>query len=225
MTLYLLPNLLGEGGDPALSFPAGLGGIVTSLQGLIAESERGGRQFLRRFSIHLPIRLLNEHTHERDLVGLVEPLEKGEKWGLISDAGVPCLADPGAKVVALCREKGIAVEVIPGPSSIVIALMLSGFSSQSFLFHGYLPREQRDLVAKLRQMENEKITHLFIEAPYRNQKLLETLLKSLSSHTQVCVAWNLMLPGQSVRAQTVAKWKSGVLPQLDGCPAIFLISC
>lgn len=223
MTLYLLPNVLGEGGNPDFSFPAGLNGIVQSLQGLIAESDRGGRQFLKRFGVHLPIKLLNEHTHDRDVAGLLEPVEKGEKWGLISDAGLPCLADPGSRLVKLCQEKQMRVEAISGPSSIILALMLSGFESQSFTFHGYLPRPEPELVTKLRQIEGIKMTHIFIEAPYRNQKMLEVMLKSLRGSTRVCVAWNLTLPEQEVRVGTVSEWKKRDLPKLDDCPAIFLV--
>src|SRR5262249_13098213 len=150
MTLFLLPNLLDEtlAWEPFL--PASVAAAVQSLDGLIAESEKEGRRYLRRFVNHermaaTPIRLLNEHTQPKEIGELLEPLIRGERWGLISDAGLPCIADPGAPLVLLAHEKKIRVETFSGPSSIVMALQLSGLSGQRFAFHGYLPREAPDL--------------------------------------------------------------------------------
>lgn len=223
MTLYLLPNLLDEAQEGLSLLPPIVSQIVPTLQGLIAESERGGRRYLRRFSIHLPIVLLNEHTQEREHVGLVEPLLQGEKWGLISDAGMPCIADPGAKLVQLAREKGVEVEAISGPSSILLALVLSGIASQAFTFHGYLPRERLALETKIRAMEKAKGRHLFIETPYRNQKLLDALLAFLSPKVILSIAWDLSMPTQGVLTAPLAHWKKNKLPELDGKPAVFQI--
>jgi 16S rRNA (cytidine1402-2'-O)-methyltransferase len=224
MTLYLLPNVLDQDQDGKDVFLPVVFDIVSSLQGLIAESDRGGRHFLRRFSTHLPIHTLNEHTHERDVLALTDPLQRGEKWGLISDAGVPCVADPGARLVLLCHQKNIPVVAIPGPSSIILILMLSGLNSQVFTFHGYLPQDKTALITKIRHMEKEKGSHIFIETPYRNQKLLETLLSTLSPSTYLCIAWNLTTPTQGVITRSIKEWHKQPVPALDGVPAIFQLS-
>lgn len=223
MTLYLLPNLLDEGANEKLFLPPIVEKILPTLKGLIAESERGARRYLRRFSLHLPISLLNEHTHERDCTALLVPLAKGEDWGLISDAGMPCIADPGSKLVFLARQKGIEIEAIAGPSSIMLALILSGLGGQCFTFHGYLSREKPLLAAQLREMEKQKGAHLFIEAPYRNQRLLETVLEVLHPETFLSIAWDLTTPSQGVITDKVSSWKKKPLPPLDGKPALFTI--
>lgn len=218
MTLYLLPNLLHE--DTSIDLlPRKLEALIPTLNGIIAESEKGGRHFLRRFSIHLPIELLNEHT--KDISDLLQPLQKGENWGLISDAGLPCLADPGYQLVALARQKNIRIEALAGPSSILLALMLSGLPAQSFVFHGYLPREKPDLIQKLRQLEKDPMTHLFIETPYRNQKTLETLIETLAPTTTLCIASNLTHPSQLVLTHPISNWRKQSLPNLKDIPTIY----
>lgn len=223
--LYLLPNLLDESLPIEPFLPAGLSQVVSSIQGLIAESEKSARRYLRKFLSHdamaqMPLRLLNEHTQSID--ELLEPLVKGERWGLISDAGLPCIADPGAVLVKKGREKGIEIEAIAGPCSIIMALQLSGFSGQQFCFHGYLPKESDLLEKKLRELEKYTTTQIWIEAPYRTEKMLEIAKKVLQPTTSLCLALNLTLPHQKVISQTIEKWKKTNL-KIEKEPAIFLI--
>jgi 16S rRNA (cytidine1402-2'-O)-methyltransferase len=227
MTLLLLPNVLDEALAHELFFPRQIDSLVQDLSGLIAESERGGRRFLRRFKKRLPIALLNEHTKEQEIVDLLNPIFKGERWGLISDAGLPCLADPGSQLVQKARCRGICIEVCVGPSSLYLSLMLSGLPAQAFAFHGYLPQDKNQLVKKLRLLEERSIkehaTQLFIEAPYRNQQLLNVLVDTLSDATFLCIAVDLTLPTESVATRTIAEWKKQLLPNLNDRPAVFLL--
>jgi 16S rRNA (cytidine1402-2'-O)-methyltransferase len=217
MTLILLPNLLDESLSHEFFLPASVTNAVRSLQGLLVESEKSARRYLRRFLSHdemgkIALRLLNEHTKPDELKELIEPLLKGETWGILSDAGLPCLADPGAEIVALAKEHGIEVEALVGPSSIVLSLQLSGFPSQKFSFNGYLPRELPALQAALRDLEKrsrlEGSTQLFIEAPYRSAKLLDTMLETLAPTTRLCVAASLTTSEQKVVSHTVAQFKA-----------------
>ena len=225
--LILLPNLLEENAHPDFSFPPALLSVVGSLQGLICESDKAARRFLRRFLSHdamaaLPLKSLNEHTSSKELYSLLEPLIRGETWGLISDAGLPCIADPGAELVWLAREKGVEIEALSGPSSILLALQLSGFSGQRFAFHGYLPRELPDLEKKIKELEKrcKEETQIWIEAPYRSSKMLDLLLKTLQPATRLCVAVNLTSPHQKVVSSFIKNWK--VFP-IQKEPAVFLI--
>lgn len=231
MTLFLLPNLLDESLPWEPFLPGSVKEAIESLDGLIAESEKEGRRYLRRFVDHekmarTPIRLLNEHTASSELAALLEPMEKGEKWGLISDAGMPCVADPGAPLVLLAHEKKVRVIAFAGPSSILMALQLSGLSGQRFSFHGYLPREAADLKKTLQQIETksrqESSSQIWIEAPYRIQKMAQAAIEILQPSTLFCIAEDLTLEGQSVRTQTIAKWrKTSIEPGKR--PAVFLL--
>jgi len=223
--LYLLPNLLGDLPDHKDFLPASVDVAVASLDGLIAESEKGGRRFLSRFSLakkphEVPIALLNKHHQDYDF--LLEPLADGEIWGVVSDAGLPCVADPGAGLVARAHELGYPVQAFAGPSSIFLSLMLSGFTGQSFHFHGYLPKnpDQRDqLIRKLSRAEG---TQIFIEAPHRNKSTLDALLKLLPNQASLCVACDLTLPTQQVITKTVSSWKKDLKPDILKKPTIFL---
>ena len=208
--LYLLPNSLHEESTWSYTPP--------QIDALIAESDKGGYQYLKRFAMpKVPVYLLNEHTDKpSDLLKISE-----ENVGLVSDAGLPCLADPGSPLVAAARKKGIVVEAIPGPNSIVMALQLSGFSGQAFTFHGYFPREEKDLVAKIRSLP-KGMAHLFIETPYRTEKLFKMLLSILQPQDQLCVACELMGPNSFVETHSIQEWKNRSLP--SGKPrAVFVI--
>lgn len=227
--LLLLPNLLDESMPYEPFLPASVKTAAASLQGLIAESEKAGRRYLRRFLGHdemarLPLRALNEHTANKELDELIAPMERGEVWGLVSDAGLPCLADPGAPLVAKARQKGIGVETFAGPCSIVFALQLSGFFGQKFSFHGYLPREIPELEQKLKELEkrSRSETQIWIEAPYRSAKILDAAKRILEPATQLCVAVNLTTPAERVVSQTIQKWKSDPF-SLQKEPAVFLL--
>ena len=235
-SLILLPNVLHDGEEEVRNvFPPIVQDKVISLQGLIAESEKEARRYLKRFVFpegrtfrEVPLRLLNEHTLPEELQNLLDPLIRGETWGLISDAGLPCLADPGASLVALARKKGISIEAVPGPSSIFLSLMLSGLSAQKFAFHGYLERDSSKLRMQIKELEKQALqqhqTQLCIEAPYRSQSLLQALVLELSPQSTLSVCVNLTAPDQEVWTFSVKEWKKKTLPEIHKKPAIFLFS-
>lgn len=231
--LLLLPNLIGEHRYAEVFLPQSVYKAVSSLDGLIAESESGGRRFLGRFETkkpanEIPIALYNEHTDEKSIDFLLEPILNGERWGFVSDAGLPCVADPGSKLVEKARKRGITVQTFVGPSSIMIALILSGLSGQKFQFHGYLSKEPAERAKQIKQIADHSQRHgsteIFIEAPYRNKYALEALLSELPSSAQLCVAWDLTLPTQGVVTQSIESWRKSTLPDLEKKPAIFLLS-
>ena len=219
--LHLLPNLLAEGLDPKAAFPPVLYDVIPTLDGLIGESERNSRRYLKLFTPdfrNIPIVLLNEHTQSVD--ALLTPLLKGENWGLISDCGLPCLADPGARLVNAARKKNVIIQAYPGPSSMMLALMLSGLSGQSFAFHGYMPREKEPFQQRLRYLiqtaDMERQTQLFIEAPYRNNPTRDRLVEQVPKQLQILAAVDLMF-----ETQEIINLRDK--PDLHKRPAIFLI--
>ena len=231
-TLYLLPNLLDESANTLLYLPQSVSDALTKIDGMICESERTARRYIVRFTTkkhvsQMPLALLNEHTKDSELDALLEPLKKGQHWGLLSDAGLPCIADPGAKLVSKAHEHGIHVEAFVGPCSIILALMLSGFSGQHFAFHGYLPKDASIRKSKIAELEKESIknhsTQIFIEAPYRNQELLSALVSTLMPSTKLCVAVDLLHQDQKVISKEISKWKAMPLPDINKKPAIFLL--
>lgn len=229
--LLLLPNLLGDHRHHELFLPTSVDKAVSTLDGLIAESSQGGRRFLSRFQTkkpvnEVPIALLNEHTKDSDLDFLLEPIRKGERWGLVSDCGTPCIADPGAKLVSRARQSGIAIQAFVGPSSIILSLMLSGLPAQQFTFNGYIDKAPEDRQKTILQLEKKAAiaTQIFIETPYRNQHTLQALIDTLADTTLLCVAWDLTLPTQGILSQPIAIWKKSPLPNLEKKAAIFLIA-
>jgi 16S rRNA (cytidine1402-2'-O)-methyltransferase len=229
--LLLLPNVLGDVLHHELFLPASVDRAVATLDGLISESETGGRRYLSRFKTakkphEIPIALLNEHTPDGDMDFLLEPIRKGERWGLISDAGLPCIADPGALLVRRAHQTGIPVQAFSGPSSIVLALMLSGLPGQRFAFHGYLDKDptlrEKRMKELQRASEIEHATQICMETPYRNQAFLESLLRVLADDTLLACGWDLTLPTQGILSQPVAVWKKSPLPKLEKKNAIFL---
>jgi 16S rRNA (cytidine1402-2'-O)-methyltransferase len=234
--LYLFPNLLADLESHAAYLPSSVDAAVVQIKGLIAESEKAGRRFLRRFVFEsrtfrdIPILLLNEHSRENDKKAILQEVMRGGKWGLISDCGMPCLADPGADLVLMAKEKGIPIEAFAGPSSILFALVLSGLGGQCFTFHGYLPKVEDSLIQELRKIEKislkEKSTHLFIETPYRNHKLLEKMVAVLDAQTWLCLACDLTLPSQFVQTKQIKDWKRAQPPNLNKHPTVFVLrSC
>jgi 16S rRNA (cytidine1402-2'-O)-methyltransferase len=230
--LYLLPNLLDDELSHEPFLPISVNQAVSSLDGIIAESEKGARRYLRRFISHdqmvkLPIKLLNEHTKSSELASMIEPIAQGERWGLVSDAGLPCLADPGAPLVLLAHERHLQVVAFPGPSSIILALQLSGLNGQRFAFHGYLPREIPALQQRLRELEKisiqEDSTQIWIEAPYRSAKMAQILFETLQPATLLCIAIGITTPRQRVVTQKVSAWRSDSFT-IEKDPAVFLIA-
>jgi 16S rRNA (cytidine1402-2'-O)-methyltransferase len=229
--LLLLPNLIGDSKNHELFLPASVDKAVSSLDGLIAESTSGGLRYLSRFKTKkpanaIPIALCNKNTLDQDLDFLLDPILEGERWGLVSDAGLPCIADPGSKLVFRARQRGILVQAFVGPSSILMALMLSGLSGQSFAFHGYLSKDQEKQKHQIQQLEKrsqmEQSTQIFMETPHRNSKTLQLILDTLHDQTLLCVAWDLTLPSQGVVTQPIYAWKTSTQPNLDKRNALFL---
>ncbi len=208
--LILLPNALHEESSWSYTPPP--------IDALIAESDKGGYQFLNRFKLpKCPVYLLNEHTQNpAELIKIPEATV-----GLISDAGLPCLADPGALVVQGAHKAGIPVDAIPGPNSLMMALQLSGFSGQAFTFHGYFPREENLLASLLKSLNKQ--THIFIETPYKTRKIFDLLLKHLPPHAKLCLAFELMGPASFVRTDTIAGWKKNP-PAVQKGRAVYLIT-
>jgi len=230
--LLLLPNLLGEHRYHEVFLPSSVDKAVATLDGLIAESDKGGRRFLSRFKtkkkVHeIPLALFNKNTPDDHLDFLLEPLVNGQRWGLVSDAGLPCIADPGAKVVFRARQRGIAVQAFVGPSSIFLALMLSGLPGQQFAFHGYLDkdakRRQKQLIDLEKRSRCDQAVQMFMEAPHRNSHILQALMEILQDDTLLCVCWDLTLPTQGVVSQEVRVWKKTPLPNIHKKPALFLL--
>lgn len=228
MTLYLLPNVLGPVKDHTFFLPISVTEAVSRIDGLIAESEGEGRRFLKRFTTkkkphEMPIALLTSKKQELNF--LLEPLLKGETWGVVSDCGLPCLADPGANLVRRAHALHIPVEAFAGPSSMTHALMLSGLGGQTFTFHGYPPKEPEARAFTLRNWESVRgMTHIFIEAPYRNQHTLAACVREMHDTTLLCVATSLTLPDQFICTQPISAWRSTQLPDIAKRPTIFLFS-
>lgn len=228
-TLLLLPNLLGKVRHHEMFLPSSVDNAVLTLDGLIAESDGGAKTFLSHFKTKvpahlLPVALLNKATDDYDF--LLEPLLKGERWGVISDAGLPCIADPGAKLVSLARERGVIVQAFSGPSSIFLSLMLSGLDAERFTFNGYLPKEGAALKAKIKELEKRSLKEseieIFIEAPHRNMAILNTLLEVLDDSSILSVCYDLTLQTQGVVREPINIWKKRTLPAIEKRAAIFL---
>ncbi|MCX6988055.1 MAG: SAM-dependent methyltransferase [Chlamydiae bacterium] len=234
--LVLIPNVLNEEETQIHScFTQEVITLVPTLDGLIAESEKGGRHYLKRFPFpegrsfrDIPIKVLSEHTKEGDYVELLSLLKRGQRWGLVSDAGLPCLADPGARLVFLARQKGVQVQAHMGPSSIILALMLSGLMAQKFTFEGYLPKEMAELTVAIKQMQQRSLkegsTHLFIETPYRTQQLLERLIELLDENMMLSISCDLTLPTQLVMTYTIGQWKKMPKPDIQKRLVVFVVA-
>lgn len=231
-SLILLPNLLGEFSDHRPFLPSSVDAAMESIDGLIAESETAGRRYLGRFRTkkparEIPIALLNKNTGNEDYDFLLEPIRKGENWGLISDAGLPCVADPGYLLVRRARQLGLQIQLFPGPCSFLMALMLSGLPGQAFFFHGYLPKEPTARDKKIQELETlslrNQATQIFMEAPHRNQHTLESLLKILKDTTYLSVVWDITSPNQGAMTQAVQIWKKIPLPNISKKNVVFLL--
>lgn len=228
--LYMVPATLGSN-EIRDTIPAGTVEIVRSIRVFIVENLRSARRYLKLLDQNIDINRLtffelNEHTPSELVPSFLAPAEKGLNTAIISEAGLPGVADPGAVVVKLAHEKGIRVVPLTGPSSILLSLMASGLNGQHFTFHGYLPIQQNERVRKIRELEQEMqktgVTQIFIEAPYRNDKLLADLLGNCHPSTLLCVAADLTLETELVLTRTVTGWKKKK-PSLHKRPAIFLL--
>jgi 16S rRNA (cytidine1402-2'-O)-methyltransferase len=228
--LYLVPNLLDPSSIPEATLPAAAIERVRSIRRFVVEGEKAAWRLLSRLlgpeaAAMVSMERLDEHTPREALPALLSPLEAGEDIGLISEAGMPCIADPGAALAALAHDRGFAVVPLVGPSSIILALAASGMDGQRFNFLGYLPQEPRGRKAALASVErgirSDGATRIFIETPYRNARLLEDCIAVLSAGTRLCVAASLCSPAQRIRSGAVASWRA-VPWTLGKEPAIFL---
>lgn len=229
--LYLIPVNLSDGplGDclPALNFE-----VISHLKYFIVENVRTARRFIKRCNPSADIGEmtffeLNRHTDEGEIHSFLNPLRNGMPMGVMSEAGCPGVADPGAQVVSIAQAEGMKIVPLVGPSSILLSLMGSGFNGQTFSFHGYLPIEPKDRERKIRELEDlsgrHNMTQIFIETPYRNNKLLDSLIKTLRRDTKICVACDLTDPeNETIITRTVSDWKKSEY-NFDKRPAIFLI--
>ena len=228
--LYLIPNLLGDTPVEQVLPPYNRE-IILGIRHFIVEDVRTARRFLKLVDRSIDIDqlsfyMLNKHTNPEEVSSMLKPLEEGSPMGVISEAGCPAVADPGADVVAIAQRKGLQVIPLVGPSSIILAVMGSGFNGQSFAFNGYLPIEPDERIKTLKKLEQraytEKQTQLFIETPYRNAKMMADILKACRPQTHLCIAAGLTTKDEYIRTRTIKEW-GGKLPQIDKIPCIFLI--
>jgi 16S rRNA (cytidine1402-2'-O)-methyltransferase len=233
--LYLIPITLSNPGEttvvPEDVLPHTIKRTIDFIDHYIVENEKTARKFIK--SIHpekkqpdLKIYVLNKHTEITEHNDFIQPLLRGENIGLMSESGCPGIADPGADIVKLAHEKGIQVVPLVGPSSILLALMASGMNGQSFAFNGYLPIDKNDKKQALKNFErlsqDKNQSQLFIETPYRNNKLMEDLLQILQPSTYLCVACDITLPTEFIKTKTVNQWKKEKA-DLHNRPCIFII--
>jgi len=228
--LYLLPVTLGETSlDTVL--PSYNKEVILNIRHFIVEDVRSARRFLKKVEKEIDIDTLtfyplNKHTSPEDISGYLKPLKEGNSMGVISEAGCPAVADPGADVVAIAQRENMRVVPLVGPSSIILSVMGSGFNGQSFAFHGYLPIEQGERTKTLKMLEQrvyaEHQTQLFIETPYRNNKLVEEILHTCRPQTKLCIAANITCEGEFIKTKTVKAWRGNV-PDLSKTPCIFLL--
>ncbi len=229
--LYLIPTKLGES-DYTSIFPELNKKIILSLKSFIIEDLRSARRFLKSLKYpgnfdDVQFHTLNEHTEEKNTYEYLETIFKGKDLGLLSDAGMPCIADPGNIIVQRAHQENIRVIPLIGPSSIFLALAASGFNGQQFCFHGYLPIRENEKIKKLKELEKsciqENQTQIFIETPYRNQAIFETITKVCDANTKVCIACDLTLENEYIKTKTVFEWKKQN-PPIQKRPVVFLLS-
>ncbi|MFA8451723.1 MAG: SAM-dependent methyltransferase [Bacteroidales bacterium] len=228
--LYLIPTTIGDT-PVAQVLPEYTLAVSKSLDTFIVEQLRTARRFLSKIKTPIPIDdmtffPLNKHTELKEVYSYLAPALEGKNIGLLSEAGTPCIADPGSIIVEQAHLKGIQVIPLVGPNSIILALMASGFNGQNFCFHGYIPIDQNQRSKKLKEMEANVIkndqTQIFIEAPYRNKQILDSICKTCSNKTKVCVAVDISLKTEYIRTKTVTEWKKS-FPDFHKKPSIFLI--
>ncbi len=228
--LYLLPVLLGDTSTERV-LPAYNREVIAGIRFFIVEDVRSARRFLKRVDPAMDIDsltffVLGKHTDAREIPGFLRPLAEGQSVGVISEAGCPGVADPGAAAVEIAQRQGWRVVPLVGPSSVILSLMASGFNGQCFAFNGYLPIEPAARVKALRTLEQRIYaldqTQLFIETPYRNNKLVETILATCRPQTRLCIAAGITCEGEFIRTLSVKEWH-GHVPDLSKVPTIFLL--
>ncbi len=229
-TLYLLPTVLND--DPVEnSLPASNIRCILRLRHFVVEEIKTSRRFLRETGVtgdfnDFHFLLFNEHSDKKHLEQYIEPLLQGHDMGILSEAGFPCIADPGSEIVRLAHRHKIKVVPLSGPSSIFLALMASGFNGQNFIFHGYLPIEKTARTKKIEEMENavysKDQTQIFIEAPYRNLQLFHAIVTTCQTAIILCTATDLTTEKESIQVKTVKEWKNDI-PDINKKPTVFLL--
>lgn len=229
--IYLIPNTLGEC-ETHHVMPNANYDIIRGIKHFIVEDVRTARRFLKKMDRDIVIDdltffTLNKHTSPEELSSFLLPAKEGHDIGIISEAGCPAIADPGAEIVKIAQEKEYKVVPLVGPSSILLALMASGFNGQSFAFVGYLPIKDGERTQTIKHLERraqtEKQSQIFIETPYRNMKMLEELLNTCHKETKLCVACDITLETEFIKTKSVGSWKKGALPDLNKRPCIFIL--
>jgi len=227
--IYLIPVTLG-GEDYQKVIPEKVLAVTRSLRLFVVEDLRSARRYLRLIDREFPINdsrfhELNEHTVEVEIEHYLDPVVNGSDMGIMSEAGLPGIADPGAKLVALAHRKHIRIIPLPGPSSIILALIASGLNGQNFSFNGYLPVKPAERAESLKTLEKkaqEGYAQIFMETPYRNQRMVESILESCRGETRLCIAVDITLPGEVIRTMTISEWKKNI-PAINDHPAIFIL--
>ena len=229
--LYVIPNTIGEN-DVSKTIPLYVKEVIHQLDEFIVENSKVARAFLKVMQIptsqnELTIHLLNKQTAPADLDYFLHNCKNGKSIGLISDAGCPGIADPGAEIVEIAHQLEIKVVPLVGPSSILLSLMASGMNGQNFTFNGYLPIDKVEVKNKLKELERiskkKKQTQIFIETPYRNMKLLEIMFQTLQKSTKLCIACDITMKTEFIKTSTIINWRKAKIPQLQKRPCIFLI--
>lgn len=228
--LYLVPVPLGD--TDTAEIPINLKSILIEIPNFIVERGKTARQFLKKMNPAIVLQQLimdeiAEDQTKKDWMNMLQPALEGKNIGLLSEAGCPGVADPGAKIVATAYQMGIEVVPMVGPSSLLLALMASGMNGQKFCFHGYLPAKSNELPKELKKLEMESQknnqTQIFIETPYRNNNFIEIALNTLLPTTKFCVACDLTLPSQYILTLTIAEWRKKTLPNFHKRPTVFLL--
>jgi len=227
--IWLIPVTLG-GDNYEDVIPGKVLEVTIGLRYFIVENLRSARRFLRLIDRYFPIDEsvfyeLNEHTPDEDVSHFLEAIFNGHDIGLMSEAGLPGIADPGARIVAEAHREGITVTPLSGPSSIIMALIASGMNGQNFTFNGYLPVKPLERTAKLRELEkkaHEGFSQIFMETPYRNQAMLESIFAVCNKNSLLCIAADITLPSESIRTMKISEWKKNV-PELKKRPVIFVL--
>ncbi|UII28124.1 SAM-dependent methyltransferase [Fulvivirga maritima] len=227
--LYLIPSSISENQTDVI--PEQVRQVIKHTEYFAVENIRTARRFISSLKLGLTIEdlqfeVLDKKTNDTAVEKILKPLLSGKNVGVISESGCPGIADPGSRAVAYAHKKNIRVVPLVGPSSIFLALMASGFSGQKFAFHGYLPIKKKELETAIRQLETESRKHLqtqiFIEAPYRNNQMLETLVKTCSPSTQICVAKDVSGTEEFIKSQTASEWKKQKV-ELHKVPTVFIL--
>jgi len=228
--LYLIPSFLSETSFENV-FPEFNKNVILKLDEFIVEELKTARRFLRKIGYkkyfdEVEFHVLNEHTEETEVEGFLNSLMTGENVGLLSEAGIPCIADPGAEVVRIAQQVNVKVVPLVGPSSIFLALMASGFNGQNFIFHGYLPVDKRERKRKLLELEQNSgrsdQTQIFIETPYRNNQMFQSIIKVCNPETLLCTATNITGSDERIVTKTVKDWRKTNL-NIHKQPTVFLI--